>query len=545
MKKRLVTLTILCAGALLLLTSCATVPEWEGTLKVGWGKRSIAVPGPVLISGQFYLRVAHGQSTPILASALALEDGKDAVVFVSCDVVSVNPAILLGVQELLKQEVPGLPADKLIINATHTHAGPTTHDYVIDYPNKAKFVPTKESQRFIIRQIADAVKEAWENRAPGAIAYGYGFATTGQSRRVVYLEDIGKRDPGTPGAAANGFAKMYGKTDDPLFASFEAGADPFVNLLYTFDVRGRLTGAVVNVPCPSQTNEGAWSLHASFWHNVREKLHAKYGDIGVVTQCAAAGDLSPHQMYYQAAAKRRLQLKYPEKLAAYLKNPMPRPVRQGVPPTKLTADSGEVIGYLHAEDIANRIIAAFDEVLSWAAKEKFASPVLRHEVRTVRVAKRMLPPELVEAERRKHAEAVKTGKYLEDGDPITMLMQNSMTKSFLRRMGAISERYAKQRTEPDIPTVIHAVRIGDAAFTTCRFELFMDYMHRIQGRSPFTQTFLVQLTADPYGSGTYLATERAENNKGYSAYPYSTQVSSKGGQQLVDESVKMLQELKK
>lgn len=541
MMKRLVPLFLACAG-MLLLASCATVPEPEGTLKIGWGKRSIAVPGPVLISGQFYLRVSQGEYTPVLASALALEDGHDAVIFVSCDVVSVNPAVLTRVQDLLRQEIPGFPVEKLIVSATHTHAGPTTHNYVIDYPNKAKIVPGEESQKFIARRIADAVKEAWETRAPGSVAYGYGFATTGHSRRTLYLEDLGKRDPGTPGAAANGFGKMYGSTADPMFASYEAGTDPFINLLYTFDARGKLTGAIINVPCPSQTNEGAWALHASFWHNVREKLHAKYGDIGVIAQAAAAGDLSPRQLHYRPAEKRRYRLKYPEKIAAYLQNPMPRPVRKDVKQKPLTAESGEVIDFMRAEDIADRIVAAFDEVLAWAQKEKFASPVLRHEVRTVKLAKRMIPKEMVEIEKRKHAESMKR-EYLTDGDPITMLVENSKLKSFRRRMGAIAERYELQQKEPYLDTNIHAVRIGNIAFTTCRFELFMDYMHRIQGRSPFEQTFVVQLTADPCGAGSYLATERAENNKGYSAYPYSTQVSHQGGQQLVEESLKMLREL--
>ena len=110
-------------------------------------------------------------------------------------------------------------------------------------------------------------------------------------------------------------------------------------------------------------------------------------------------------------------------------------------------------------------------------------------------------------------------------------------------MAAISTRYAQQEKDPVLKTDIHAVRIGDIAFATNRFELFMDYQHRIQGRSPFDQTFIVQLTVDPVGSGTYLATERGEKNKGYSATPYSNQVSFKGGQQLVNETVKMLKEL--
>jgi len=85
------------------------------------------------------------------------------------------------------------------------------------------------------------------------------------------------------------------------------------------------------------------------------------------------------------------------------------------------------------------------------------------------------------------------------------------------------------------------VRVGDMAFATNRFELYMDYMHRIQARSPFEQIFIVQLTGVPGpDGGTYLATERGAWGKGYSASRYCNLVSPKGGQELVDETVAIL-----
>ena len=71
--------------------------------------------------------------------------------------------------------------------------------------------------------------------------------------------------------------------------------------------------------------------------------------------------------------------------------------------------------------------------------------------------------------------------------------------------------------------------------------MFMDYMHRIQARSPFIQTFVVQLAGSE--GANYLPTERAFANKGYSASLYDNPVSPKGGQQLVEETLKMLDEL--
>ena len=74
---------------------------------------------------------------------------------------------------------------------------------------------------------------------------------------------------------------------------------------------------------------------------------------------------------------------------------------------------------------------------------------------------------------------------------------------------------------------VNVVRIGDIAFCTTPFELYMDFMHRVQARSPFVQTFVVQLAGD-VGS-YYLPTERGRDNKGYSASLFCNMVGPEGG----------------
>ena len=539
--------------AVVLLSGCVssesgdcseTMAKAANPLKIGWAKRSIVSDKPVPIAGQFHLRVSQGVYTPVLASAMVMEKDGDAAVFVSADMVSVHPAILVAVKNILKNEVPGLPVEKIIINATHTHAGPSDRDESENYPNKVKFTPSNEMRSFISRQIADAVKEAWQNRAAGSISYGYGFATTGHSRRTIYLDDTGKRDQAQAGIAMNGHGKMYGKTNDDMFDGYEAGTDAFINILYSFDKTGKLTGAIINVPCPAQTSEGAWMLHASFWYNVREKLEAKYGGIGIICQSAAAGDLAPRQMHYQEAEKRRYRLKYADKIAAYMKNPMKYPKAWiKTPEAAAKRYERDTVELMRAEDIANRIVAAFDEVLAWAGKEKMSNPELKHEVRTLKLARRMFPAELVAEEEAKRDEVMKE-EFLKDGEAYEMLIKNSRLNRRRNRIGGVSKRAAIQDKEPFITTDIHVVKVGNVAFASNCFELFMDYMHRIQARSPFEQTFIVQLTVDENDNVSYLATGRAIANKGYSATPYCNLVSPEGGQQLVNETIKALKEIR-
>ena len=72
----------------------------------------------------------------------------------------------------------------------------------------------------------------------------------------------------------------------------------------------------------------------------------------------------------------------------------------------------------------------------------------------------------------------------------------------------------------------------------------MDYQHRIQARSPFVQTFVVQLTAQPgLDNGSYLPTERGLWGKGFGASIYDNQVTPEAGQIIVEETVKTLHRL--
>ena len=528
-------LTIIAAAAF--MTSALSADE--PALNIGWGRCSINPGKPVAITGQHYLRVSIGEFNPVVAEAVVVENGKDAVIFVSADMVGLRSNIFAKVQEKLRAIDPAIPVNKIIMNATHTHAGPSFSTAKPAVPGM-DYLSIEETLEILSTRIAGAIAEAWKNRAPGSVAFGYGFATTGHSRRTVYL--VNQRKPDADfGSDPNGMARMYGSTAENSFSHYEAGIDTFLNLMYTFDAKGKLTGAVINTPCPAQTNEHAWMLHAGFWHPVREKLRAKYGSIGIIAQCAAAGDLSPRQMHYRKAELRRYKLKYPKLYKEYKKYPLKYP--EGFfadAAEEKTRQEGNLCDLLRAEDIANRICAAFNEVLVWARKDKLTNPVLIHEVADVKLERRLVTEEEYQEMKRgleelnaQKAELEKAGKPL----------PRTFASRIARSRGIIS-RYKDQKNDPWFPTSIHAVRIGDFAFASNRFELFIDFMHRIQGRSPFTQTIVVQLAADEQGTGSYLATKRAAANLGYSATLLSNRVSAKGGQQLVEATLELLNKLK-
>ena len=518
----------------------------EPPLKIGWGRRSINPGKPVAITGQHFLRVSMGEYDPVVTEAVVMENGKDAVIFVSVDIVGLRGGILDRVRARLARNAPEIPAGKIVMSATHTHAGPS-----FAAPGRKPavegmtYMPKEEILEFLTRQISDAIIDAWKSRAPGSVAYGYGFATVGHSRRTIFLGTNYTKSEHVPGYDAFGLGRMSGDTSDPLFSHFEAGADAFINLFYTFDANGKLTGAIMNVPCPSQTNSRSWQLLSGYWGPAREKIRAKYGDIGLVCQCAAAGDIGPRQLHYLKAELRRYQLKYPEKVKAYLANPLRYPDKFFVNAEEEKAfKDKDLLDIMRAEDSAERIFSAFAEVLEWASRDKVANPVLRHKVESVKLERRMVSEAELKQAREDNALLKKEiDEIIASGKKVSEV--NRTLTSRLGRTQAVLDRYEFQKKNPTLETTIHAVRIGDAAFASNRFELFIDYMHRIQGRSPFVQTFIVQLTADPgEDCGSYLATERAAKNLGYSATLFTNKVSADGGQQLVEDTLKLLNELK-
>ncbi len=480
-------------------------------LSIGWATRDVSSDKPVGIHGQFYLRISEKILDPITVTALAIDNGEDSAIFLSGDVTGFYGFIVKKIRDRVRQNAPELPAEKIVMHATHTH---TTGDIAgmaksgTDFQCDLELAPAEEYQEFFIASAAEAIIEAWRSRKPGAVAWGYGFAVTGHSRRTVYFDDTSKRPNSisTPGMCVDGHARMYGQTNDPMFSHYEAGADHFINLLYTFDADRQLTGAIINVPCPSQCSEHEWALSADFWHEVRQNLRRTHGDLFILPQCAPAGDLSPRLLHYHKAQARRFKLK----------------------------------ATTERQEIADRITAAFDEVLAWASKDCRDALPLKHEILPIGMARRLITA----AEYAENVAALAeldTQTFATQGTAKERLIHDSILAARRNRARRIIARYQTQDQQPDIPMNLHVIKLGEIAFAFNPFELYMDYMHRIQARSPFEQTFIVQLTGDEsmpqYG---YLATDRAEWGGGYSASLYCNTVSPAGGRQLVEATLDLL-----
>lgn len=504
---------------------------------IGWAEANITPDERVLLAGQFHARVSEGVEDPVTASALAIEcttgSGEpERLVLVSCDLATISDTLRDAVRGRVQDAIPELKPWQVVIGATHSHAAPDSRsapygvDSQGDYIQRVKSTARKSAVpnrygmwpdinfgamavndyvEFAAGRIAAAVATAWQQRRCGGIAYDVGHAVVGRNRRLIY---------------ADGSGKMYGKPDTAAFRHVEGYEDHSVQVVATYNEDQTLTGLIVNVACPAQVSEQSFLISADYWHETRQELRRRFGErIHILCQCAPAGDLSPHILIGKRAERRMWRLK-----GLNFNQNAPR------------------------AEIANRIANAISDVLPWAGKEIDWNPICCHRAETLDFPRRLITEADVEAalEEAKPYEASYAQLLAEiEKNPDLCKEERwyiAVSQAYRRmeRGQRVKERYALQQRSPQMPVELHAGRIGEIAFATNPFELYLDYALRIQELSPADQTLLIQKSGC---SGTYLPSGRSVAHGGYGSVPASTDIGPEGGEMLVEWTVKMLNEV--
>jgi len=465
---------------------------------VGWSSRDVTPDKPTTLAGQFNTRISEFVKDPVTATALALETaGGDQAIIVSLDAVWIKDDSRDACWKKLSELIPDFDPQKLLISVTHTHTAPSQSSSFFGYPelNDPDIMKPAEYSKLLTEKLIEICVEAWKNRKPGAIAWGYGHAVAGFNRRVSYFD---------------GSTQMYGKTNVPEFSHIEGYEDQSVDMLFTYDDKHRLTGMIINLACPSQVTEGASFVSADFWHETREDIRKRHGKkLFILPQCSAAGDLSPHLMLHKCEQERMFKLK------------------------GLINQENPDFNIAQRKEIAQRIAAAVDEVLPLASADIQDTVPFAHTVATIQLPRRKISEDeakFCSEQMFRHQEALKTC----DQNPKSAAYSVNYVKAGY--FGFAVKRFNEQASNPVLPMESHIIRLGDVAFATNRFELFLDFGLRIKARSKALQTFVIQLA----GEGSYLPTQKAVDAKSYGAGAPDNLVGPEGGQALVEEQLKAI-----
>lgn len=489
-------------------------------IKIGWSEVSIVPEGRrVNLLGQLYERISGEVETPISVTALALECGGDHMVFVACDLGATSEKLLKAVREYLPDNC-GFDKKKLLISAIHTHASLGYADCMDSFssslraltalmPEGVKYAPHvtdtsadiirgEEAKQFLVERIAKAAMEAWNNRAEGAYACGFGRAAVGLCRRVCYDD---------------GSAKMWGDVNSANFTELESGNDSGIELLFTYDKTKRLTGVVANIACPAQILEHQNYISSDYVGKVKGLIRKKYGeDINFLCMISPAGDMCPRDMIRWVDSP-------------VCKND-PNIYREKVIPRRADPSMFDIKGCeLAAKRVANEILWALDDVTEYVTETE-----LVHNTLTVEMPLRRVTIE-------EYENAKRTIKEFFDNLEGDVSYEDN---AHMQIYSGIVARYQLQQTMDLYPVEVHVARLGDIAIATNPYELFLNYGNQIRARSLAKQTFLCELCCGSYG---YLPTEKAERGGHYSGFVGSGTAGHEGGALLVRKTLSEINKL--
>ena len=183
-------------------------PLQANDLYLGAATADISPELPVALMGQFHMRIAETADTPLYAGIVAIESrdgqaGLDTAVFVSCDLVYISARLRQELRDEVAKRIPGFNVNKIIVSATHTHTAPVLEDDLEEssfiYPIPEQGVTkVKDYRALFVRNVADGIVEAWENRSKGSVTWGMERTAVGYNRRTVYKD---------------GTSVMYGNTN--------------------------------------------------------------------------------------------------------------------------------------------------------------------------------------------------------------------------------------------------------------------------------------------------------------------------------------------
>jgi hypothetical protein len=402
-------------------------------LKIGWATRDYTPTRPAMLQGQMHIRIARDAADPLTLTALALDGAGPTgqAILVSVDLPMISDGLQAAVRKRVRARLPGLPADAVIMNATHTHDAPVIEDGFYPHPG-GDIMTAQEAEDWIADRAADAAVEAWEQRTPRLLGRAFGHAVVGHNRRAVYQ---------------NGLALMYGKTNDPAFSHIEGYEDHSLDMLFVWEPDGRLSGVALDVPCPSQVEESLSRFSADYWHEVRVELRQRFGrHLQVLPLCGAAGDQSPHFLLYGRQEEELRQRR----------------------------------GLTERQEIAARVGDAVTRALA-------STLPLSGDIPVVHICKHLAfsPRPITKGERdwadAVHKEAIKRGDQPELWWP--------------KMLRDVVERFDRGASMAPGRAEIHVLRLGDAVLATNPFELYQDFGLQIKARSPAAQTLVVQLAA--------------------------------------------------
>jgi len=246
--------------------------------EVGRAQVRITPPLGVSLAGYFHDRRARTLRDDLFAHAVVIGCGDERVALVSCDLATMTREVSDAAKTRIQNEVD-IPADHVLVCATHTHTGPEVRRNGV-VPVNAEWLEA------LPERIAEVVIAAARAPQPATLRLGTCRVEGYSWNRLFRLKD------GT---------EMFGKSRNPDAVIQEAGpVDAEMLTLSAVSEDGRLLAVLVNFPLhPDVIGGGRADFVSADWPGIMcSTLQKVYGEDAVALFLqGAAGDINhvPHE----------------------------------------------------------------------------------------------------------------------------------------------------------------------------------------------------------------------------------------------------------
>ena len=245
----------------------------HSTFRAGTGVVDITPPIGVSLAGSLRARKSTGITTPLYSKAVVFENGETSMAIVSVDVCVLDKDFVDAATAIIRERTK-IPAENVMVAASHTHAGPYTSP-----------VFGKEEDRdtaylsLLPRHVADSATIAHQRLVAAQAGSASGREETTAHYRRVRMKYGGVRN-------------TWMKLDKDQIAGPAGEIDPEVGILLTKDSEGRTLSVIFNYSLHANCHDNWTLIDGSYPPRVAKIVEGKIGGMTSYT-AGACGNINP------------------------------------------------------------------------------------------------------------------------------------------------------------------------------------------------------------------------------------------------------------
>lgn len=269
-------LMLMICSALFGFSEPAAVPEpppaKPGGFRAGAATSNITPRLGCSINGYLNDRKAAHIHDELRARCLVLDNGQVRLAIVVCDSCMISRDTMDAAKQAIHDQ-SGLPVEHILISSTHTHTAPSSMGLFQSEPDK-------EYLRFLASRVADGVARAVNNLAPARIAWGSGRVPEQVFNRRWRMKP--GTIPATPFGGTNDLVKMNPPVASPNLVEPAGPTDPEVSIVSVQTAGGRPLALLANYSLhyvgTGRDNDISADYYGAFAERIQQLLGAERQD---------------------------------------------------------------------------------------------------------------------------------------------------------------------------------------------------------------------------------------------------------------------------